>query len=311
MALIDRAYNVVKLTRGKTLADNPARSDISHPQVTLKRMADEARTSFGIQYSQVRAAGIAFAGPIDPVSGIAYFPPNLRTWDSANVRAMAGKFFGVPAYVGNDANLAALGEQRMGAGVGMTDLVFITVSTGIGGGIISGGKLMLGGAGLAGELGHICIDKDGPECACGSRGCVESIASGSAIARTAVRRLRAGERSACVKLAGGIEQVKAEHIYRAAAGGDRICKGIVRDAAQALGLAVVSYIHIFNPQAIIIGGGVAIPNWGRMAPQIKRVVKQRAMPQFQKTARILPAKLGDLAGIMGAGIIAHEGTYDI
>ena len=306
MALVDGTYNVLKLTRGKTLADNPARSQVSQPQVTLKRMAAEARSAFGTQYKRIKAVGIAFAGPIDSASGIAYLPPNLPTWDGANLRVLSSKLFGVPAYVGNDASLAAVGEHGMGAGIGMADIVFVTVSTGIGGGIISGGTLLLGGAGLAGELGHICIDKDGPECACGSRGCVEAIASGSAVARIAIGRLRAGERSACVKLAGGIDLVRAEHIYKAAASGDRMCKEIVRDAAQALGLAVVSYIHVFNPQAVIIGGGVAIPNWDSMAPYIKRVVKERAMPQFQKTVRILPARLGDLAGIVGAAVVANE-----
>lgn len=306
MALVDSSYKVLKLTRGKTLVDSPA--TISHPQATLKRMAGEARQTFGAQYKRVKAVGIAFAGPIDPMSGIAYFPPNLASWDGANIRALATKSFGAPAYVGNDANIAAIGEHRLGAGKGMSDMVFITVSTGIGGGIISGGKLLLGSAGLAGELGHICIDREGPECACGSRGCVEAIASGSAVARIAISRLLAGQRSVCAKLAGGIDKVKAEHIYQAAASGDKMCEEIVRDAAQSLGLAVVSYIHMFNPQGIIIGGGVAIPNWKTIAPPIRRIVKERAMPQFQKMLRILPAKLGDLAGLMGAAIIAHEGN---
>ncbi len=305
MALVDSSSNVLKLTRGKTLADSP--TGVS-PQATLRQMADEAKQTFGAQYKRVKAVGIAFAGPIDPVSGIAYFPPNLSSWDGANLKTLASKSFGVPAYVGNDANLAAVGEHRLGAGKGMTDIVFVTVSTGIGGGIISSNKLLLGGAGLAGELGHICIDSEGPDCACGSRGCVEAIASGSAVARIAIARLLTGKKSAVVKLAGGIDNVKAEHIYKAAASGDQMCKEIVHKAAQALGLAVVSYIHMFNPQGIIIGGGVAIPNWKVMAPSVRRVVKERAMPQFQKTVQILPAKLGDLAGLMGAAIIAHEGT---
>jgi glucokinase len=154
------------------------------PAVTLERIAaviQQAMTS--APGGNVSAIGIGAPGPLDPWEGIIYDPPNLPGWDALPLKRIFQDRFGLPVYVGNDANLAGLGEYRYGAGRGVSDIVYLTISTGVGGGIISNGRLLLGADGLAGETGHMSVEARGPRCNCGNRGCLEVVASGPAIAR--------------------------------------------------------------------------------------------------------------------------------
>jgi glucokinase len=255
------------------------------------------------------AIGVGAPGPLDPWKGVIFSAPNLPGWENVPLAEILAERFGVPAFVGNDANVAALAEHRLGAGRGFSDIIYITVSTGIGGGIIADGKLLLGAKGFAGEVGHIVVKPDGPQCGCGGKGCVEALASGTAIAREALRRIKAGESSSIPKfVAGPLESLTAKEVAMAAMEGDALAQDIFKEAGYYLGLSFVSLIHIFNPSRIIIGGGVA--KVGRLLLEpAEETVKRLTMREFLEEFKIVPAALGDEAGLLGAYLLAKESLY--
>ena len=243
----------------------------------------------------VLAVGFAAPGPLNPRTGVVFTPPNLPGWKDVPLKAILEEALGLPVYLGNDANLAALGEHRFGAGRGLDHLVYLTVSTGIGSGIIAGGSLLLGQDGLAGEAGHMTIAA-GPPCQCGNAGCLEVLASGLAIARQAEERIASGEATSIPRFSQG--EITAEAVTAAAEAGDRLAREVLHRAATYLGIGVLNLVHIFNPQAVIIGGGVSRAGDLLFEP-VRRIVAERAMPNFRKV-QILPASLGDDVGLYGA-----------
>jgi glucokinase len=193
-----------------------------------------------------------------------------------------------------------LGEHRFGAGRGYTHIIYITVSTGIGGGIIIDGKPFLGATGLAAEIGHMTIDPDGPRCGCSNFGCLEAMASGSAIARMAIEELSGGKPSAIPSLVGDdLNKVTAQIVEKAAQGGDPLAKEIMERAGASLGIGVVNLLHLFDPQLVIIGGGVSKAGELLLEP-VRRVIAERAIPDFKHRARIVPSALGDDSVLYGA-----------
>lgn len=261
----------------------------------LDRIATAARELLGGE--PMTRAALAAPGPLDPRSGVLLRPPNLRGWPAeAPIGAALSERLGAPVVVDNDANVAALGEWRAGAGRGVDDLVYFTVSTGIGGGIIVGGRLLHGVHGYAGELGHLMIEADGPPCLCGGRGCLETLASGTAIARLARERLAAGEPSRLTP------EATAADVFAAAAAGDRLAAAVVERAMWRLGIGVVNALHLFDPAVVILGGGVT--NAGRLVfDPVERAVARLAMPAFRQTP-VVRAALGDDAGLYGAAVLA-------
>jgi len=255
------------------------------------------------------AIGLGAPGPLDPWKGIIFSAPNLPGWENVPLADILAERFGVPVFVNNDANVAALAEHRLGAGKGFSNIIYITVSTGIGGGIIAEGKLLLGAKGLAGEVGHIVVKPDGPPCGCGGRGCVEALASGPAIAREAIKRIKAGENSSIPKFVEGpLEGLTAREVALAAIEGDALAQEIFREAGYYLGLSFVSLIHLFNPSRIIVGGGVAKVGKILLEPA-EETVKELTMREFLEGFKIVPAALGDEAGLLGAYLLAKEGLY--
>lgn len=261
----------------------------------LDRIATAARELLGGE--PMTRAALAAPGPLDPRSGVLLRPPNLRGWPAeAPIGAALSERLGAPVVVDNDANVAALGEWRASAGRGVDDLVYFTVSTGIGGGIIVGGRLLHGVHGYAGELGHLMIEADGPPCLCGGRGCLETLASGTAIARLARERLAAGEPSRLTP------DATAADVFAAAAAGDRLAASVVERAMWRLGIGVVNALHLFDPALVILGGGVT--NAGRLVfDPVERAVARLAMPAFRQTP-VVRAALGDDAGLYGAAVLA-------
>jgi glucokinase len=218
---------------------------------------------------------------------------------------MVNRKYKVKTFLVNDASAGALGEHHFGAGRGVNNLVYLTVGTGIGGGIIINGKLYLGQSGSAGELGHMTIDVNGPTCSCGNIGCWEMLASGTAIAREAIRQISQGEESSLSQMAGGkIENITAEKVEAAARGGDGLASGVICKAATYLGVGMVNLVNIFNPEMIIVGGGVAQMGDLLLEPA-RRVVKERAFQLSAQAVRIVPAQLGDNAGVLGAAVFAY------
>jgi glucokinase len=250
---------------------------------------------------QVQGIGVVAPGPLDPRKGIIMKAPNLPGWKNVPLKDLVEKEFGLPVLVGNDANLAALAEQRFGAGQGIADLIYITVSTGIGGGIIANNRLLLGAQGFAGEVGHQTIEAHGPRCNCGSIGCLEALAAGPAIARSARQLIRTGIGMGIADLAGGdLDKVTAKEVNQAAQAGDPIAIEIFRQAGFYIGVGIVNLLHLFNPSLIIIGGSVAKAGDFLFEP-IRATVRERAMASYYwEHTPIVPATLGDDVGLLGA-----------
>ena len=251
--------------------------------------------------------GAAVASPVDARTGTLRHPPNLPGWDGVCLKGEWAGGLGLPVYVGNDGNLAALGEHRFGAGRGATDIIYLTLSTGIGGGVITGGRLMEGARGYGGELGHISIDRNGPRCNCGNIGCWEAIASGIAIARRARERLAAGAPSVLRDMTGGaLDRVDAALVAQAARNGDAMSVALLEEVARDLAVGIVSLVHVFNPERIIIGGGVG-RDWPLLRPVIEPYVRTHAMPVMRERLEIVMSALGGDAGLVGAAARVFDG----
>ncbi len=251
----------------------------------------------------VKGIGIAAPGPLDPWTGVIHNPPNMPGWDRVPIKRLFEDRYALPTRVANDANLAAVGEHRYGAGRGLADLIYVTVSTGIGGGIIANNRLLLGHCGFAGEVGHMTIDTHGPVCLCGNVGCLEVLASGTAIARQARAMVQAGAETALTRLTAG--EITALAVVELAYQGDAVCRQLLRDAGTALGVGMVNLAHLFNPQMIIIGGGVS--NAGPLLwDAMREIVRTRTMASCRRDLEIVPAGLGDDAGLLGAVALVTE-----
>jgi glucokinase len=250
----------------------------------------------------VGAIGIGCGGPLDRDRGVILTAPNLPGWDNLPLTEYFETAFHVPAYLDNDVNLAALGEARKGAGVGVDHFAYFNIGTGIGGGIIIDGRLYRG-CGNAGEFGHQTILPDGPECLCGRRGCLESLASGTSIARRGRERLPDYPESLILCHAGDAKSITAEHVFKAALDGDPLAREIFQETGEYLGLGVANVVNILNPRRVILGGGVVTAG-DLLLDEVRRTVKERAMAQLARDVEIVPGALGDQAGILGAIYLA-------
>jgi len=213
----------------------------------------------------------------------------------------------MPVWMENDADMAALGEHRFGIGRGYDRLIYITVSTGIGGGIIINGQLLSGSSVSIAEIGHMVVEPDGPVCNCGGKGHLEAVASGTAIARMALERISQGDLSSISHLVrGDLSRVTAETVEKAAEQGDPVAQEVMQKAGTSLGIAIVSLIHIFDPEIVIIGGGVSNSGDLILTP-IREVITQRTMPDFRNRTRVVRSSLGDDSVILGAVALALGG----
>lgn len=249
----------------------------------------------------VDAISVAAPGPLNPYTGTIISTPNIPAWTNYPLAELLSKQYQVPAYLGNDANLAALGEWKYGAGKGHHDVLYLTISTGIGGGVISSDMLIEGWCGMAGELGHITILPGGPVCSCGVPGHLEAVASGPAIARY-VKELIADGRSSILQ---SRTEFSARDVAEAARQGDELSKAAFVRAGGFIGQAVAEFLHIFNPSIVIIGGGVS--QSGRLIlDPIEESMKRNIMDEsYLDGLQIATVKLGDDAGLLGALAQAH------
>jgi glucokinase len=263
----------------------------------------EAVKASAVDWSEIRAIGIACGGPLDPIAGVIQSPPSLPGWDDIPLVAMVSDAYQRPAVVDNDATAGAIAEWSFGAGRGrgVRDLVFLTISTGIGGGLILDGRVYRGAAGNAGELGHLTVDRLGRACGCGRRGCLEAYASGTNIARRAREALESGEPSSLAELA----VVTARDVSLAAAAGDPLAIRVWDETTAILGSAMANILDIFNPELIVLGGGVT-----RAGSQLLRPVREAGLAQAMAPARragdIVLAGLGDSLGVVSAASVAFD-----
>ena len=253
------------------------------------------------QTEKVTAIGVSSPGPVDPHTGVIMFAPNIKEWRDFPIAAKLMQHFGVPTYLDNDANLAGLAEWKFGAGRGHHNVLYLTVSTGVGGGVIINDRLLQGYHGLAAELGHTVVQADGPLCGCGQRGHLESFSSGTGIERFVADQLKAGRASV---LHPG-KKNSAHDISEAAKQGDAVAKRIFTIVGEYIGVGLASVVNLLNPEIIIIGGGVADAGDILLNP-IKETIRKRAMPIAASAVQIVPAKLGNNAGVIGASLLINS-----
>lgn len=252
--------------------------------------------------TEVGAISVASAGPLDPKTGFIFDAPNIPGWKDFPLGDKLRETFPVPVFIGNDANLAAMGEWKYGSGVGHQDLIYLTISTGIGGGIICNNVLLEGHNGLAAELGHITVQPDGPVCSCGKLGHLEALASGPAIVEYVRQLLLSGQEST-LRLG---EKFTAYDVALAAKKGDQLALRAYAHAGLYLGQALASFIHIFNPSIVILGGGVSQSGSLLFEPMLNKLHADVMDPSYLQDLKIVPAKLGDDAGLLGALALARQ-----
>ncbi len=259
-----------------------------------------------IAAADLTAIGLGAPGLSNPETGILFTSPNLPGWKDVPLRDIIAKELGKETFLINDANAAAVGELYFGAGRGTRNFIYVTVSTGIGGGIIIDGKIYTGSTGTAGELGHMVIDDEGPACNCGNRGCWETLASGTALAREARLGITEGGVTCILKYANGdMEKIKAEAIHEAAKAGDNLANQLIARTAYYLGVGLANLINIFNPEVIVIGGGLSNIGDMLLEPAFEEAGR-RAFKQSYQAVRFACAELGRNSGVLGAAAFALE-----
>jgi glucokinase len=299
VALCDDAGHILKQETHPTRAQQGAEDVFARLVAHTRALADD--------WSRVRGIGLAAPGPLDPWRGIIHQAPNIPGIDGFEMQTRLEKEFHIPARVGNDANLAALGEHRLGAGRGVADMIYITISTGIGGGIIAHNELFLGARGFAGEIGHQTIDAYGPLCNCGSVGCLEALASGPAIARATRDEIFKGRESKILGMVNNVPSaITASVVSQAARAGDKLARRMFERAGFYIGLGLVSLLHNFDTQLFVLGGGVVIHSWDLLEQPIRTTFAKYAMASMRAGVRIAQAELGDDAGLVGAAALVNE-----
>ena len=276
-------------------------------EVVVGRMLDAARQVMAqaeVETAQVSAVGIGAPGPLDIEAGVVVDPPNLPGWNRVPLKQLIETELAITTFLDNDANAAALGEHRFGAGRGTEHMIYVTASTGIGGGLILDGKLYHGVGGFAGEVGHITILPNGPLCNCGNRGCLESLASGTAIAREARERVAHGTPTLMADLSeGDPKRITAKLVAEAANRGDAEAQHILSVAMNHLGIGIASLVNLFNPQLVVIGGGLTNVGDPLFGP-VRRAIDRHAFATTAQGVRVARAELGANAGVMGAVAVA-------
>jgi glucokinase len=253
------------------------------------------------QAGAVDAIGIASPGPLDPHTGTILDTPNIPEWVNFPVAPKLSEHFGVPVYLDNDANMAGLGEWQYGAGKGHNNLVYLTISTGIGGGVISGGAVLQGFHGMGAELGHMIIDPNGPVCSCGHRGHVEAFSAGPAIARYVCEQMAAGQKTS-VQMQPNLS---AAQVADAAFQGDALAIAAFERAGFYLGIGVANYLAIFDQSVLIFGGGVSQAGELLFQPFRESLRQHVFHPHYLDDLVITKAALGDDAGLLGALALAR------
>jgi glucokinase len=267
----------------------------------IVRLAEAVLAESGLPADAIQRIGIGCAGPVDRQAGLILNPPNLPGWVRVPLAERLERALRRPAVLENDANAAALGEFRYGAGKGAGSLVYLTVSTGIGGGIIFDGRIWHGLKDAAGEVGHMTLVPEGPKCGCGGRGCLEALASGPSIARRAREALATG-RPSRLSEAGDFT---AADVVRLAREGDALAAEVWDATIGYLGLGVAAIVTILAPERVVIGGGVARAGDLLFEP-LRREVRRRIKLVAVESVPILPAALGPDVGILGAAAVALE-----
>lgn len=300
IALVNEKGGIVYSNSIPTRAEMGYEYTVNSMKEAIKELLKETNTSA----KDVEGMGFGFPGQIDCQKGVVRLAPNIPGWVDVPIAEIMEKEFGIPTRVDNDVRCAALGELNFGAGKGCENLVCITVGTGIGSGLIINGKLVRGASNAAGEIGHIKLDMTGgPLCGCGDRGCLEAFASGPSIVAMAEEYIKGGKSTKYRELAN--PDITPYVVSVAAQQGDPVAKRIFTIIGEYIGVGLASVVNLLNPEKIIIGGGVAAAGDILMTP-IKETLVKRAMPISGGAVEVVPAQLGNTAGVIGASLLINS-----
>ena len=273
---------------------------VNNIKQAIKDLMKETETTA----ADIKGIGFDFPGQVDYKTGVVKLAPNIPGWVNVPIAQMIEEAFHIPTRIDNDVRCAALGEMNFGAGEGCQNFVCITVGTGIGSGLVVNGQLVRGAANAAGEIGHIKLQmKDGPICGCGDTGCLEAFASGPSIVAMAQDYLKSGKSTKFREMAGDGE-ITPYIVAKAAEAGDPVAKRIFTIIGEYVGMGLVSVINLLNPEKVIIGGGVAEAGDLLLEP-IRKTVMERAMVVARESVEIVPAELGNSAGVIGASMLVE------
>jgi glucokinase len=297
-------------SQGKMLSRDhsvtPAREG---PKAVLESILESTHRALeraDVALSSLACAGVGAPGLVDPRQGMVFTSPHLPGWRDVRLRDMVEEGLGKRTFLINDANAAALGELQFGAARGARNFIYVTLSTGIGGGIVIDGELYSGTIGAAGEVGHMTIDDRGPLCNCGNRGCWETLASGTALAREARQRMEQGVSTSILEYAqGDVAKVTAQAVHDAARGGDSLARELIARTGYYVGVGLANLINIFNPELIVIGGGLSNIGDILLEPAFK-VAGERAYKETFRAVRFASAALGRDSGVLGAAVFAFS-----
>ncbi len=294
---------------GKVLRRSSVRTDVSGgPEAVMAQFRTLAsRVCIEGALERVVAVGLCAPGPLDTVTGIVDHIPTLPGWEQFPLLDQLGEAFKRPAVLENDGIAAAYGEWQYGAGVGLEHLVYVTVSTGIGGGVVVDGRLMRGRRGMAAHVGHFRLVPNGPACSCSTAGCFEAVAAGTALGKRA-RAVALGNPSGFLGMKSESERLEAHHVVEGARDHDSECLVLLEEEAEYLGVGFTGLIHLFSPERLVMGGGVARA-FDLLSEGIHAVIRRDAMAPF-KDVPVVPATLGDNSGLVGAASLALKLATD-
>ena len=302
VAGMDADHRILARTKIPTGAEDGPEAVIDRIAAGVEAIVDE----MDVPPDSVAGIGIGAPGPLDPETGIVTFAPNLK-WHHVPLKEMLESRLSIPTFVENDVNLGVLGEHLLGAGRGVKDMVGVFVGTGIGGGVILNGKLYRGFNRSAGEVGHMVIRVGGPRCGCGNRGCWEALASRTAIVRSIRKALQKGKKSVLQeKAAKNSAPIKSGVLGWALRQGDALVEKEMKREAKYLGIGVANLINLFSPQKVVLGGGVvsAMEHW--LMDPVRRHARRHALEHAMLGVEIVPAALGDDAGILGCAVLVQQ-----
>ncbi len=278
------------------------------PESVIGRIVDAVHAAAAgaqVATSELLGAGVSAPGPIDTSEGVITDPPNLPGWHNVPLARILRERLGIPVVLENDANCGAVGEHMFGAGRGYRHMLFVTISTGIGGGIIINNELYEGASGAAGEVGHIGVSVDGPTCGAGHVGCLEAFASGTAIAARARAMIAAGGLPRTARIAEHDPPLSAKTVQMAAEQGEAEASAIIASAGRYLGIGLASLINVFNPQAIVLGGGLTNMGDAILGPAVE-TARTRSFAQSFVDVRIVEGELGERVAALGAIAVARK-----
>lgn len=286
--------------RSHLRAPTPASATDWQPAIdSLLELGHRAMEAAGVSHSDIAAVGIGSGGPLDAPAGRITRPPNLPAWDDVPVARLVEASFARPTFLENDANAAALASVRWGTWMGTKDLVYMTISTGVGAGVLIDGKLLKGSSGNVAEVGHAVVAWRGRACDCGQRGCAEAYVSGRSIARRAVEAIGAGRSS----MLSSIPAITAADVSAAAAMGDELSVEVWDETTEILGALVTSILNIFEPEAVILGGGVTAAGPMLLDP-VLAYARTHALSSAGRAATVAITNHGGAIGILGSAAVA-------